>query len=85
MTFEFQPYSTIISHELTISVGEYVITTYQDANNNGQIDLGLFGIPKESFGMSNYFGRGFPSNNFYKLKIPINDLTEKIIVGLYRI
>jgi uncharacterized protein (DUF2141 family) len=81
----FEADNTIISHTITLPYGEYAITMYQDANNNRQIDLGLFGIPKELFGMSNYSGRGFPSNNFNKLKIFINDVTEKITVGLYRL
>lgn len=85
ITLEFDPVNTIISYELIILNGEYVITTYQDENNNGTIDTGLFGIPKELVGMSNYNGRGFPSNNFDKLKILVNNSTEKIILGLYKI
>lgn len=83
-SFQFEANSTIISHELTIPHGEYAIAMFQDSNNNGRLDYGLFGIPRELVGMSNYFGRGFPANNFDKLKIFVNNTTEKITVGLYR-
>jgi uncharacterized protein (DUF2141 family) len=33
--------------------GEYAISVYQDKNDNGKLDTGLFGIPKEAFGFSN--------------------------------
>ncbi|MGV3638849.1 MAG: DUF2141 domain-containing protein [Flavobacteriales bacterium] len=33
--------------------GRYAVRTYQDENGNGQLDLGLFKIPKEGVGCSN--------------------------------
>jgi len=82
--FQFASNSKVISHELSIPYGEYAIAIFQDSNNNGQLDYGLFGIPRELVGMSNYLGRGFPANNFDKLKMSVNDTTDKITVGLYR-
>jgi len=35
---------------LAVFHNEYVISVYQDANNNGRLDYGLFGIPKELVG-----------------------------------
>jgi uncharacterized protein (DUF2141 family) len=85
ITLEFVADNTIISSILEIPYGEYAITIYQDSNGNGKIDLGLFGIPNEPFGMSNYSGKGVPSNNFNQLKLPVNNTTKKITVGLYRL
>lgn len=76
--------STVVSAEVSLSNGEYLISAFQDANNNGKLDTGLFGIPKELVGLSNYFGRGYPSNNFDRQKIPINNSTGRITIGLYR-
>jgi uncharacterized protein (DUF2141 family) len=40
--------------------GEYAVRFYQDENGNSELDLGLFGIPKEGVGCSND-ARGFMS------------------------
>jgi uncharacterized protein (DUF2141 family) len=64
--------------------GECVLFVFQDANNNVKLDCGLFGIPKEKFGISNYFGKGIPSRHFDKQKIMIDDNTGKIVLGLYK-
>jgi len=64
--------------------GECVLFVFQDANGNKKLDCGLFGIPKEKFGISNYFGKGFPSRNFDKQKILIDEETGKVTIGLYK-
>ena len=33
--------------------GVYAVSVYQDANDNGQLDKNIFGIPKEKYGFSN--------------------------------
>jgi uncharacterized protein (DUF2141 family) len=67
-----------------LPIGEYVITAFQDANNNQRLDFGLFGRPRELVGISNFFGRGNPSRNFDRQKILVNNSTGKITIGLYR-
>jgi len=82
--YELEDDKSIISHRLSLPAGEYVITVCQDANGNGKIDYGFFGIPKELVGISNYFGKGYPSKSFDKQKILINNTTEKAVIGLYK-
>ena len=36
-----------------VSPGPYAVGVYQDENNNGQLDTGIFGIPVEPMGVSN--------------------------------
>lgn len=36
-----------------LPLGEYAISVHHDENNNGKLDTGLFGIPKEKYGFSN--------------------------------
>ncbi len=36
-----------------LAYGEYAISVYHDRNDNGKLDTGLFGIPKEALGTSN--------------------------------
>jgi len=33
--------------------GSYAVAVVHDANNNGKMDTGMFGIPKEGYGVSN--------------------------------
>ena len=76
--------STVITQEVSLPSGDYLISAFQDSNNNQRLDSNLFGVPKELVGISNYSGRGFPSRNFDRHKVPINNLTNKITIGLYR-
>lgn len=69
---------------LNLPAGEYVISIYQDNNNNGTLDTNFFGIPKEKFGFSNYDGRSIPGN-FKKHRIQVTDTTKTISVNLYKI
>ena len=36
-----------------VPAGRYAIQAFHDANDNGEVDRGLFGIPKEGVGFSN--------------------------------
>jgi len=81
--FELEAANTTIFQELLLPNGEYVITAIQDANNNKKLDFGLFGIPRELVGISNFNGRGFPSRNFERQKILVDKTMKRIIINLY--
>ena len=76
--------STVVSREVTLPVGEYLISAYQDSNGNNRMDYRVFGIPRELVAMTNYFGRGFPSRNFNRQKIPVTESTSKVSIALFR-
>jgi len=82
--FDFAPAQNTVACAYSLPSGEYVISAYQDANNNGKMDFGLFRIPRELVGISNYFGRGFPSQNFDRQKVAVNSNTDKVIINLYK-
>ena len=84
-SFALQPYNIVISYEITLPHGEYYIGIFQDANNNGDLDTNFLGVPRELIGISNYFGRGLPSNNFDRQKIEVDGTTEIICIGLFRL
>jgi uncharacterized protein (DUF2141 family) len=75
---------TTLSQELALPAGEYVVSVYQDTNNNGSLDTGVFGIPREPFGFTNY-SSGIPGN-FQRLKVPVNasQTTITVNIGRYR-
>ena len=79
-SFQGLPVNDTLNISLQIPQGEYVIQVYQDTNNNGKLDFGLFNIPKEPIGISNWNGRGIPGN-FNRHKVTINN-GSKITVQL---
>ncbi len=61
------PVTTCVFHD--VAPGAYVISAVHDENDNGKLDKGLFGMPKEGYGVSN--------NHTYALKGP--DFTESVV------
>lgn len=84
LTFEFAPISTVVRQEINLPIGECVINVYQDINNNGQADTGLFGIPKEPVGISNWNG-GSPPGNFRRHRINIDGTITNVLINLYQL
>ena len=80
IAFRVDPTNSTILYEMLLPEGECVITIFQDTNGNGVLDYGLFRIPKEPVGMTNYNG-GIPGN-FNKLKITISNNNMRIIIPL---
>jgi uncharacterized protein (DUF2141 family) len=83
--YKLDAYKTSLVKEILLPDGEYVIMAFQDANNNQKLDYGLLGIPKELLAISNYSGKGYPSRDFNKQKIPVNGATGKITLRLYQL
>lgn len=83
-SFVLESNSAVTDYELELPEGEYLVSMYQDTNNNGKLDGGLFGIPKEPVGISNYNGQGIPGS-FQKLQVPVNGDTAQITVTMGKI
>ena len=77
-----EPKSAVLIQEIQLPEGEYVIGLLQDANGNGYMDYGKFGIPKEPYGWSNMNGK-IPGN-FNQLKFRINNQNNRIIIPLVK-
>lgn len=60
---------------IPILQGEYAIAVYQDMNNNGVLDKGLFNIPKEPYGLSANFRPKWSAPNFDDCKIEVTQET----------
>jgi uncharacterized protein (DUF2141 family) len=82
MGLQIDPADDTIFQELRLPEGEYVIGIHQDTNENGKMDYGVFGIPKEPFGFSNM--RGKIPGNFNQLKIRINGGNRRIVIPLVK-
>jgi uncharacterized protein (DUF2141 family) len=82
INLRINPINDIIFQKIALPEGEYVIGIHQDSNGNGEMDYGIFGIPKEPFGFSNM--RGKIPGNFSQLKIGINNSNKRIMIPLIR-
>jgi uncharacterized protein (DUF2141 family) len=83
-TFQLDPAQPVLTIDLNLPAGEYVVTAFQDTNGNGQLDTGLFGVPKEPAAKSNWNGVGSPGP-WSKLKTAVNESSRKIAICLYKL
>jgi uncharacterized protein (DUF2141 family) len=82
--FILQPENSGLKYSLDLPEGEYVVSAYQDKNGDEELNSGLFGIPSEPVGMTNYSLRGAPGG-FKKLKVSVNKYSAKLIVNMGRV
>jgi len=82
--FILQPNNTVLTYSLDLPEGEYVVSAYQDKNGDEELNSGLFGIPSEPVGKTNYNLRGAPGG-FNKLKVSVNKNSTKLIVNMGRV
>ncbi len=82
--FILQPDNTALMYFLDLPEGEYVVSVYQDKNGDEKLNSGLFGIPSEPVGKTNYNLRGAPGS-FNKLKVPVNNNSTRLIVNMGRV
>lgn len=67
---------------LNLPKGLYAISLFQDANNNGKLDTGTFGIPTEKYGFSNNV-EGFMGPPSFKSSSFILDKDTTITINLW--
>ena len=60
-----------------IPYGTYAISAFFDENGNGKLDYNIFGIPKESAGISNNYS-GFPKWDKSKFELAGSSITQVI-------
>lgn len=67
-----------------LAPGEYAVSLFHDENDNGKMDTGFFGIPKEGFGFSNDPKVKFSAPKFAEasFKIEANETEKKIVVRI---
>jgi len=82
--FILQPDNTALTYSLYLPEGEYVVSVFQDKNGDERLNSGIFGIPSEPVGKTNYNLKGSPGG-FNKLKSPVNENSAKLIVNIGRV
>ena len=71
----------IYKKKIILKEGDYAVKVLIDTNNNGDIDLNFFGLPKEQFGFSNNVLGLFGAPKFDKASFELN-IDKKIIINL---
>ncbi|MGB8700337.1 MAG: DUF2141 domain-containing protein [Thermosynechococcaceae cyanobacterium] len=62
--------------------GQYAISAYHDANNDGQMNKGAFGIPEEGFGFSNNPTIGFSAPTFDETQFQVSGSQSEVLIQL---
>ena len=83
-SFILEPVQTTLIYNLELPEGEYVVSVFQDRNNNGKLDTTIFGIPTEHVGITNYNRRGAPLG-FNRLKVHIHNDSTRLVVNMGRV
>jgi len=84
VNFILQPENVNLKYFLDLPEGEYVVSVFQDKNGDEKLNAGLFGIPSEHIGKTNYNLKGAPGD-FSKLKVPVNNTSQKLIVNMGKV
>jgi len=82
--FILDPVNSTITRNLELPNGEYVVSVFQDKNGDKKLNSGIFGIPAEPVGKTNYNLRGSPGG-FNKLKAPVNSNSTRLIVNMGKV
>jgi len=82
--FILQPDTATLTHSLYLPEGEYVVSVFQDKNGDEQLNSGIFGIPSEPVGKTNYNLKGAPGG-FNKLKTPVNSNSAKLNINMGKV
>lgn len=65
-----------------VPAGTYGVSVIHDENENGELDSGMFGIPKEGFGFANDAMGMFGPPSFEKASIIIEEGPKIISIGM---
>lgn len=65
-----------------LEFGQYVVSAYHDANANGELDTGLFGIPIEDYGFSNDARGTFGPPDYEDAQFEFNQPEQTLVIRI---
>jgi uncharacterized protein (DUF2141 family) len=83
-SFVLRPANSQLTHLLELPEGEYVMSVFQDSNNDGKLNKKIFGIPTENIGITNYNLKGVPGG-FNTLKMPVDNNSARLVVNMGKV
>jgi len=63
--------------------GEYAIAMYHDENDDGKLNKGLFGIPKEGYGVSNNVSHATRAPRFVEARFQFDGLSRTVSIRVH--
>ena len=66
-----------------LAPGRYALSAYYDANDNGKLDRGTFGIPKEPYGFSRDARSNFGPPEFRDAAFAVGDSATSVVIKLH--
>jgi uncharacterized protein (DUF2141 family) len=73
----------ILTIKTQLEPGVYGASLLDDANNNAKMDYNFIGVPKEGFGFSNYYHKGFSKPKFqtfqFEVKAAVSTKLDMVI------
>lgn len=61
-----------------LKVGDYAVRYFHDLNNNGKMDVNLFGSPVEGYGFSNNEKPNYGPVKYHKAKFSVSSNNENV-------
>lgn len=73
----------VLTIKTQLEAGIYGASLLDDENNNAKMDYNFIGVPKEGFGFSNYYHKGFSKPKFQTFQFEVKDaITTKIDMAI---
>jgi uncharacterized protein (DUF2141 family) len=63
----------VLTIKTQLESGIYGASLLDDENNNAKMDYNFIGVPKEGFGFSNYYHKGFTKPKFQAFQFEVKD------------
>ena len=65
-----------------LSPGRYAVAAFHDANDNGELDTNLLGIPSEGYGFGNDASAAFGPRSFESAAVTVGDTSAVAVLTL---
>src|SRR5262249_12421185 len=63
--------------------GEYAVAMYHDENDDGKLNKGLFGIPKEGYGVSNNVSHATRAPRFAEARFQFDGMSQTVSIRVH--
>jgi uncharacterized protein (DUF2141 family) len=66
-----------------LTFADYAVSMYHDENDDGKLNKGLFGVPKEGYGVSNGVVHAMRAPKFEEARFRLDALTHIVTINVH--
>ena len=66
-----------------LPLGDYAVAMYHDENDDAKLNKGLFGVPKEGYGVSNNVVHAMRAPRFEEARFPLNIISHTVNINVH--